>query len=360
MNKKKFLKIIFINSFLLFSLLTLGELLTRSFFPDFRGDYYSKKTTRSKNFYKGIIEGIPVVRIPNNFWRANTNSDLLILIGDSITQGFGMAYEDIYWVKLKSLYDLTKKNNLEVLPFGGYGTNLYNIDTENLKNISDKFSKKKYVIYQFNFNDIQPKDGLKSREEIKVNNIERKFRELSISHLQKSVFFRVVKHFGGLTYRNRLKNKTCKQKGWLSLQQYTFTFASEGFEKVSDVAWSEFEKDLINLQNLSKQINAELVVFISPIIYDIDLNGSHPFMNAYGVDFSCATINPRTRLEKISKTNQIKLIDPTFYMREKFESSLNEENFLRFFYAADDNHITPRAATHLSHFLFSEIFYKVK
>ena len=33
------------------------------------------------------------------------------LVGDSITQGYGMAYEDIYWVKLKNLYDLTKKNN---------------------------------------------------------------------------------------------------------------------------------------------------------------------------------------------------------------------------------------------------------
>ena len=103
MNQKKFLKIIFINSFLFFSLLIFGELLTRSFFPDFKGDYYSEKITRSKKFNVGIIEGIPVVRIPNNFWRANTNSDLLILIGDSITQGFGMAYEDIYWVKLKSL-----------------------------------------------------------------------------------------------------------------------------------------------------------------------------------------------------------------------------------------------------------------
>ena len=211
MNKKKFLKIIFINSFLLFSLVTLGELLTRSFFPDFRGDYYSENITRSKKFHKGIIEGIPVVRIPNNLWRANTKSDLLILIGDSITKGFGMAYEDIYWVKLKSLYDLTRKNNLEVLPFGGYGASLSKIDVENLKNISNKFSKKKYVFYQFNLNDIKPKDALKSTKGIKVtnDNNKRKFIEISARHLHKSVLFRVARHFGGLLYRNRLINKTC-------------------------------------------------------------------------------------------------------------------------------------------------------
>ena len=44
-------------------------------------------------------------------------------------------------------------------------------------------------------------------------------------------------------------------------------------------------------------------------------------------------------------------------MREKFESSLSEENFLRFFYTAEDNHITPRAAT-LWAIIYSQKFSK--
>lgn len=362
-DKKNILKIIFINSFILLFLITFGELLARIFFSDFKGEYFSEKITRSKKYHKGIIDEITVVRIPNKSWKENTDSDLLILVGDSITQGYGMAYEDIYWVKLKNLYDLTKKNNLEVLPIGGYGTNLNvgNFNFKSLSKIANNFSKKKYVVYQFNFNDIVPKEKFLPAGEIKIrNNLQTNFREFTVRHLHKSVFFRVVRHYGGLASRQKYKKKTCMQRGELSLQSYTYTYGSKGFEEVSEVAWSEFEKNLIKFKNFSNQINAEFIMFISPLIYDIDLSGAHPFMNAYLINLSCATIDPRKRLEKIAIKNDIKFIDPTSYMRERFESSLKEGNFLRFFFAADDNHITPRAATFLGHYLYSEIFYNSK
>ena len=39
----------------------------------------------------------------------SAESDLLIVIDDSISQGYGMAYEDIYWFKLKLEYMCFKK-----------------------------------------------------------------------------------------------------------------------------------------------------------------------------------------------------------------------------------------------------------
>ena len=52
----------------------------------------------------------------------------------------------------------------------------------------------------------------------------------------------------------------------------------------------------------------------------------------------------------------IKLIDPNSYIKQKFESTLKEGNFIPFYFPADTNHLTPTAQTHLSHFLFKEIF----
>ena len=55
----------------------------------------------------------------------------------------------------------------------------------------------------------------------------------------------------------------------------------------------------------------------------------------------------------------INIIDPSLYIREKFESTLKEGNFVPFYFAADTNHLTPPAQSHLGNYLFKEIFFNL-
>ncbi len=362
MKIRSLIKPFIINSSFFAIILIIGELFFRAFYPEFKGDYFSENITRSINYRKGNFKGIELARTPRNGFLIDTDSDMFLIIGGSITQGFGLPYEDIYWVKIKRLHNLIKESKLEVIAINDSSIYRSNI-MDQVRIASNEFSQKnKYIIYQFNFNDVVTNRSQKNKNMDKQeNNILASFdqylRILAIQHLHKSVMVRVSRYYIGLIKRNSIISKSCKEKGILSLQGYTYAFGSKGFEKEAQLSWQMFEGNLSKLKDLASELEAKLIVFISPTVFDIDINSIHPYINPYGLDFSCSTIEPREKLRRISKQYNIRLIDPTSYLKKRFESNLKDGNFIRFYMAGDVNHITPTASSHLSNYLFSKIFF---
>ena len=91
-------------------------------------------------------------------------------------------------------------------------------------------------------------------------------------------------------------------------------------------------------------------------MFDVDREGRHPHFNDVRLAFSCASIDPRSRLEQFAKRLDIRVIDPAPYLRQHFERRLTENNFEPFFFTADENHFTPVAASYIAEYLASAIF----
>ena len=373
MKIKDLIKILIVNSFVFTFLVLIGELIARSFYPEFKGDIYSENISRSVKVQKGSLDQVELSRIPYDGWEFDNSKGMFLIIGDSVTYGFGTPYEEIYWVKLKSLHNLLLKNKLEFLPFAQYGNNLSQKDLlPNIKKLSNNFkSDDKFILYQFNYNDVTPQyikeskaiSYIKRDQEINKiynENLLYKFKfnvkKITWTQLNKSVLLRIIQHYGATFKRLPLDYKSCEKKGLNALGAYTWTFGSKGFEKESQIAWNLFENDLKELKKISDLINAKLFIFLTPTIFDIDKKSAHRYFNSYRLDFSCATINPDSKLNQIAGKLNIQIINPKQYIREKFESTLKEGNFIPFYFPADTNHLTPAGQTHLSNFLFKEIF----
>jgi hypothetical protein len=57
-------------------------------------------------------------------------------------------------------------------------------------------------------------------------------------------------------------------------------------------------------------------------------------------------------LNEIAQRHSIRLIDPIDFLRDNFESRIAEENFVPFFFPADENHFTPVTSGLVTDFLF--------
>ena len=76
------------------------EVAARLLFPEFRGHITSDTRTLGAAIHHGHARGIRM-RVPHQGYRSTTTGPVIVILGDSISNGFGMAFEDIYWVRLQ-------------------------------------------------------------------------------------------------------------------------------------------------------------------------------------------------------------------------------------------------------------------
>jgi hypothetical protein len=359
-------------------LIFLLELTARLIFPEFKGHIHSSQTTLGQRFF--MSKSFPI-RIPSIDHTLKFERPLVIVLGDSISHGYGMAYEDIYWVRLQERLNLRLGDQAPEIVSLSYGGNNLNDSQIAIKNFlamtpSAVISN---IIYQFNFNDIVPEAYGRSslqansrqdnagdvhqqsqREVHTINNsssvtsqVLKTLTSWRYKYLNHSVLFRVTQHYAG-----QLKRKTtgtCEERGIDALGPYTWAFGSTNYLSESNALWESFSSALADLKKVSDASKARLSVLISPLVFDIDRDGKHPYFNHLNYDFSCAKINPTKRLEAIARELDIPVYDPTEYMRASFIGRIKEGNFTPFFFTADENHITPVAATLMSEYLEAQL-----
>ena len=389
------------------------EVVARLAYPEFRGHVHSATKTLGVNYF--LTKEVPI-RIPEPSYSIRLDRPVVIVLGDSISHGYGMAYEDIYWVRLARMMQLELGPKApEFISLSYYGNNLQDsvVQLETFLSQHRQVDVRE-IIYQFNFNDIVPEaygraalhaqDNPPGQPHALASQPGASSAAASVppvpaavtsavasrstpapapapptagspaavngdspptgagawakafaaawrsEYMNYSVFLRVAQHFAGKITRKTAGD--CIERDLNALGPYTWTYGSRKFADESETLWHNFEDALARLKQEADSRSAKLTIVVSPLLYDIDKTGAHPQYNYLNFDFSCATIDPRARLARIADRLGVKLLDPTEYMRAAFESRLREGNFTPFFVTADENHITPVAATLMAEFLY--------
>ena len=358
----KLMKIFTINAVIVLLVFISLELIFRSIYPEFRNNIHGPDITYGKHrIYSVKLDGFEGVRVrvPYSEYTIRKNRKTVLILGDSISEGYGSSYEDIYYVQFQRLVNVTNVDSIQVVSLSGYGNNLSDAKKHLEKFFHSKHAHEvKVILYQYNYNDITPY-GTKELKSLETKGIRRtgffeKLAKWRYRYMNKSVFFRVAQHYAGVFLRNR--SGTCAERGLNALGPYTWSFGNESYKDQSEALWKELQENLKKIKDISDSIGARFVIFISPILYDIDKAGHHPHYNSLNLDFSCATINPKSRLKSIAKRLEIDVVDPTDYIKKHFDERIKEGNFTPFFFTADDNHFTPVSANYIAEYLFS--YYK--
>ena len=93
-DTKKIFKILSLNIIDFATIFLIAEIFSRLFFPEFGEN-------REINFYHQNLKNKIKTRVPNANYNIELSNPLFLTIGDSITNGYGMSFEDIYWVKFE-------------------------------------------------------------------------------------------------------------------------------------------------------------------------------------------------------------------------------------------------------------------
>lgn len=345
------LRLVAINALVLLALAGLLEAAARLAFPEFTGHIHSESRTLDKAVHFGEFHGV-MVRIPHPGARIDASRPLMVVLGDSISNGYGMAYEDVYWEQLRRMQDGGEP--LQVAALAGYGNNLADSAALLQRLAADQVPVKR-VLYQFNFNDITPFGHARLQQAAEPGSLARDFGRWRYEYANRSTFLRVVQHHAG-TLTRRLQG-SCEARGLDALGAYTWSYGSRPYREESEREWRRFEAELAQLQATTRQMGAALSVLVSPLVFDVDPQGRHPHFNHLQLDFGCATIDPRSRLAAAGARLGIAILDPAPLLRTAFENRIREGNPEPFFFTADENHFTPVTAHYIAEYLHVKMFH---
>lgn len=357
---KNILKIIFFNIITFLIIVFFLETYARLKHPRLSNNIYSSSKSRGVNTHKYKLDsGFILNRAsPLEEFNIDNNKDYFLIIGDSVSQGYGTPLSQIYWERLQNKMNIESNNDILILSLAHEGFTLKD-SLETLKeflNTHRNINVKK-IIYQFNYNDITPFHWHKiyssyNREKSFV----KRFEEFKYQYLYKSTFLRLL----GKKVSNLKSSKkgSCLAKGNYALGPYTYAFGAKGFEENSIKEWNNFEGNMKELISISNKINANVHVFVSPISFFLPHKEIDPYYNSTKLDFRCSTIDGKTKLKKIINSLKLDLIDPQEYINSQYSDNFYEGNFIPFFFASDSNHPTPHVHGLISEFLFMKIIYE--
>ncbi len=338
-KKNSILRYIFFLIFLFFII----EIFCRFFFKEFNENliFYDK------SIYHRVSKGIDTyyqyldltedfkfrVKDKNSKISFNKQMNSIYFVGDSVTNGYGVEYQDTYWNVVK-LNLINKGLSYNVYNISNYGVN--NLRISNILSLIFKEfgSSGDIFVYQFNYNDIN--DNLEDNIEIskleKQSNLLRNkiilaSHKIRYKYLNHSTFLKLLQHYARtLPYKT---NGSCESRGIDALGPYIYAYFAKGYERISRELWESTFERLKILNLLAKENKLEFYVLISPISLQIK---KHEKINKLSYDLNCATLDARIYLINFLNENNIKFIDPYYnFQKQALDSNILFHNF-------DDNH----------------------
>ena len=348
------IKLVVGNLIVLAVLAGVAEVLARAFYPEFTGHTFSSELSLGKTSYTGDYRGFNTrFATADRYLDLSEFRELVVVVGDSVTFGYGQAYQDIFWVQAQRVSNLFMPNR-----YAFFGTAAFGHNTADVAEIVSKLVENDlglplaYVIYQFNFNDINPYNRIdlhsqgESESHEGEESVFKRFSRFRYAYLNRSTALRLVQHLGGYLRRN--PGGTCEERGTFALGPYTWSYGSRGFESESRELWEQFGRDLTRMRNAANSVGAELAILVSPLLFDIDTERLHDHYDAASLDFGCATIDSREALEFAAGEAGIRIIDPTARMKRDFEARAAGNNFQPYYFVGDNNHFNEFAAAHVA------------
>ena len=338
------------------------ELLVRFFFPNFQENlvFYdidkNHRVSKGINTYFKTVDNVQFRVInPSDEISFSGKNQSVWFLGDSVTNGYGMEFQNNYTSLFK---DLTKINNKNITVFNNaqYGSTL-SFQTELFVNsVKEKLKPNDIVVFQFNFNDITEK----AKYNNKKNNPEyasflqyfftQKSQLFRYKYLNHSALIKFLTNYSKIIIKKT--SSDCKERGLFALGQYTHAYHAKGFEKKSEETWNSFKKLLLETKNDLAQNNINFYILLSPISLQV-LN--HSYINKSGLDLNCATIDARDELINFLKINNINFIDPLDSFNTSSKIGIAENNFEPLFFLGDTNHPTKKGHYLIALEVFKEI-----
>ena len=324
------------------------ELAARALFPQMAGHIVSSTKTRNKNFHLEPFSDVKM-RVPHPDYEFDDEGTqrVLLVMGDSITFGFGLAFHDIYWQRWQRQFDLRADDPIQIVSPAYMGNNFSN-NTESIRQFVDLFAEKEIVgiVYQFNFNDILPLRAEAVRAAVELTPLQHTLMEFRLKYLNLSVAQKVAAHYLNRV-RHSLRSKDCNDLGVHALGEYTYTYGAKGFEKVSAELWQSFDEKVAEIRDIAP--TTPFYILVSPLSphIDPDYQGNY---STFRPRFDCATLDPLDQLSRISKAHGIGLIDPTGYMAQIFRDSVAEGNPSEMYFFNDLNHFNEIGASYFAEF----------
>jgi predicted MPP superfamily phosphohydrolase len=326
------------------------EIFFRVYFSEFNNrvleGYDQQGLVQNKyQFFKIIKSQKGETRIRDPKFIKNKNNDFYVaIIGDSVTAGYGLAYNNtFYYIAENLLNKINLKTN--IVAYGSNGSDLREelIKFNNYYENSDDY-KKKILIYQFAYNDLTAQylygfekgfEYFGPNEMSKLNKaIAMKTMAFRYKYLNRSTFLSWLQFQMG-KLRWKVSEKDCLKRGVYALGELTYAYQAKGFELDSKKVWSGFEKDLQSLKNFAAKNNFELYVLILPTSLQLM---DHEENNMYNYDTKCSTVEARENILKTLEKFSIKYIDPLPALNEYVQQQKNENNKQKLFFDLDIMH----------------------
>lgn len=331
----------FFFKYLVFMMLFLliCEVSTKLFFPVFnennifyKKDEFFRVSKGIKTHFKKFNNLLVRVKNPDMILKFHEEKTIWF-IGDSVTNGYGVEFEDTYYSVLDERLK-KRKHKFNIFASGMYGNN-YKDSLSFIKNLSNILGPGDLAIYQFNYNDlidigsqklnfsdedIPSRSGLK-----KFINSTNKFRYKYLNH---SSFFKLIQHQASLTIRDI--DGGCFERGLNALGPYTYAFFADGYQEKSELVWNEFKKDILNIKQIFDSKNIFFLIVIVPISIQLD---NHEIINKLNYDLKCSNVDARKYLVNFLKNNKIDYVDTTIDFLD-FEKKSEK----KLFHSFDTNH----------------------
>ena len=329
------------------------ELVARALFPQMAGHIVSSTKTRNKNFHLEPFSGVKMrVPQPDYEFDAESTQRVLLVMGDSITFGFGLAYQDIYWQRWQRVFDLRSDDPIQIISPAYMGNNFSN-NTESIRQFIDLFADREIVgiVYQFNFNDILPLRAEAIRDAVHLTPVQQSLMAFRVKYLNLSVAQKVAAHYLNRV-RHSLRPEDCNDLGVNALGEYTYAYGAKGFEEVSTKLWQSFDEKVTEIHDIVPR--TPFFILVSPLSPHIDPHYQGNY-STFQPRFDCATIDPIEQLTRVAKANDIDLIDPTDYMAQIFQSSVAEHNPAQMYFFNDLNHFNEMGTSYFAEFSMQKL-----
>lgn len=337
----------------------LGEIAFRAFFPEFHPHYHvAHAPLRIRKYFAPVFKGTMRVGNKNERVYLGEKDSVVLIFGDSVTEGLGLHNEDIYWKHWERQFHL-EGFPVKIVSFFEFH---FARDTDAIVDIIRDFQDNGIsidgVVYQFNFNDLipytkrDPNNPAESKSEKSVlTYFSEKTAALQYRFFRHSALYQVLVNKWASLNNNR--DRPCESLDREGLGPYRYSYGAPGIEEKSEKIWNGLERGLIKVKNYINDV--PFVILISPLSQHIDPEMKvdtliHPFR------LECGMIDPVKRLSEFSEQSGFHLVDPTEYMKKIFDRYVQEGKDQKFYFFNDGNHPNNRGHQYLAEYSYWKIF----
>jgi lysophospholipase L1-like esterase len=324
-NLSRWVKIVVVNTFLIGFILVCLEILATRIYPEFKDAYFTESITRGNPVHLHTLWGhrVDVEQVNDKLERSADDSRILF-IGDSITYGYGISYDDTYHRKATRLLE-ERGCNVVVHGLGRLHSNLGTLMASDRKFIIEDFDAD-LVVYQFNVNDVVLSHAPRKRHTGELT-LKERFEKFRISYLNRSTLLKTVQAMAMRQY----------QKGKSAGLVDTMLYAPGEDEASYRLAWDLFASTLVQVKQELESRGIDFVVVTIPESYRISNLGID---NDFSVNPAGITVWPGEKAGKLAVDMGMPAWDSTAAMQQFRQ----QHQDVPLFFPNDANH--PNRAGH--------------